>query len=219
MRLTTKGRFAVTAMIDLALRQNSGPVTLAAISQRQQISLSYLEQLFGKLRRNELVESTRGPGGGYTLGRKAVDHFPIYMDYGATTPCDPRVVDVMIPWLREHFGNPASRSHAWGWEAEKAVEKARGTGRRAGRRRSAEIVWTSGATESNNLAIKGAAHFYKSKGKHLITVKTEHKAVLDTMRELERQGFEVTYLDVQETACSTSSSSRRRCGPTPSWPR
>ena len=257
MRLTTKGRFAVTAMIDLALREHTGPVALAAISQRQQISLSYLEQLFGKLRRHELVESTRGPGGGYSLGRKAEEitvadiivsvdepidatgcagkencmgesrplhdarpvgqpepkmiefldsvslqklvdeqiakgvsieehpvkraistqpvvkpikvtapnsvfalgtafveaerfrdasrqlrrqpadpamdmtpHFPIYMDYGATTPVDPRVVDAMIPWLREHFGNPASRSHAWGWEAEEAVEKARERGGR-----------------------------------------------------------------------------------------
>ena len=125
-------------------------------------------------------------------------HFPIYLDYGATTPVDPRVVDAMIPWLREHFGNPASRSHAWGWEAEAAVENARtqvadliGADQR-------EIVWTSGATESINLALKGAAQFYKTKGKHLITLKTEHKAVLDTMRELERQGFDVTYLDVQE---------------------
>lgn len=124
-------------------------------------------------------------------------HFPIYLDYSATTPADPRVVDAMIPWLREHFGNPASRSHAWGWEAEEAVEKARvhvadliGADPR-------EIVWTSGATESINLALKGAAQFYKGKGKHLITLKTEHKAVLDTMRELERQGFEVTYLDVK----------------------
>ena len=125
-------------------------------------------------------------------------HFPIYMDYGATTPCDPRVVDAMIPWLREHFGNPASRSHAWGWEAEAAVEKAREQVAELIGADPREIVWTSGATESNNLALKGAAHFYKSKGKHLITVKTEHKAVLDTMRELERQGFEVTYLDVQE---------------------
>jgi cysteine desulfurase len=125
-------------------------------------------------------------------------HFPIYMDYGATTPCDPRVVDAMIPWLREHFGNPASRSHAWGWEAEAAVEKAREQVAELIGADPREIVWTSGATESNNLAIKGAAHFYQSKGKHLITVKTEHKAVLDTMRELERQGFEVTYLDVQE---------------------
>ncbi|MGE0331362.1 MAG: IscS subfamily cysteine desulfurase [Ramlibacter sp.] len=125
-------------------------------------------------------------------------HFPIYMDYGATTPVDPRVVDVMIPWLREHFGNPASRSHAWGWEAEAAVEKARADVAELIGADPREIVWTSGATESNNLALKGAAHFYKSKGKHLITVKTEHKAVLDTMRELERQGFEVTYLDVQE---------------------
>jgi cysteine desulfurase len=125
-------------------------------------------------------------------------HFPIYLDYGATTPCDPRVVDQMIPWLREHHGNPASRSHAWGWEAEEAVEKARVQVASLINADPREIVWTSGATESNNLAIKGAAHFYASRGKHLITVKTEHKAVLDTMRELERQGFEVTYLDVQE---------------------
>jgi len=125
-------------------------------------------------------------------------HFPIYMDYGATTPVDPRVVDAMVPWLREHFGNPASRSHAWGWEAEEAVEKSREDVAALIHADPREIVWTSGATESNNLAIKGAAHFYASRGKHLITVKTEHKAVLDTMRELERQGFEVTYLDVQE---------------------
>jgi len=125
-------------------------------------------------------------------------HFPIYLDYGATTPVDPRVVDAMIPWLREHFGNPASRSHAWGWEAEEAVEKARVEVASLIGADPREIVWTSGATESNNLALKGAAQFYKGKGKHLITVKTEHKAVLDTMRELERQGFEVTYLDVQE---------------------
>jgi cysteine desulfurase len=125
-------------------------------------------------------------------------HFPIYLDYGATTPVDPRVVDAMIPWLREHFGNPASRSHAWGWEAEEAVEKARTEVADLIGADPREIVWTSGATESNNLALKGAAQFYKGKGKHLITVKTEHKAVLDTMRELERQGFEVTYMDVQE---------------------
>ncbi|MGE0671935.1 MAG: IscS subfamily cysteine desulfurase [Methylibium sp.] len=125
-------------------------------------------------------------------------HFPIYMDYGATTPVDPRVVDAMIPWLREHFGNPASRSHAWGWEAEEAVEKARGEVAALIGADPREIVWTSGATESNNLALKGAAQFYKTRGKHLITVRTEHKAVLDTMRELERQGFEVSYLEVQE---------------------
>jgi cysteine desulfurase len=125
-------------------------------------------------------------------------HFPIYMDYGATTPCDARVVDAMIPWLREHFGNPASRSHAWGWEAEEAVEKARGYVAELIGADPREIVWTSGATESNNLALKGAAHFYQGKGKHLITVKTEHKAVLDPCRELERQGFEVTYLEVQQ---------------------
>ncbi len=125
-------------------------------------------------------------------------HFPIYLDYGSTTPCDPRVVDAMIPWLREHFGNPASRSHAWGWEAEAAVEKAREQVAGLVNADPREIVWTSGATESINLAIKGAAHFYASRGKHLITLKTEHKAVLDTMRELERQGFEVTYLDVED---------------------
>ncbi len=125
-------------------------------------------------------------------------HFPIYLDYGATTPVDQRVVDAMIPWLREHFGNPASRSHAWGWEAEEAVEKARAQVAELVGADPREIVWTSGATESNNLALKGAAQFYKGRGKHIVTVKTEHKAVLDTVRELERQGFEATYLEVQE---------------------
>ncbi|MGA1574726.1 MAG: IscS subfamily cysteine desulfurase [Burkholderiaceae bacterium] len=125
-------------------------------------------------------------------------HFPIYLDYSSTNPCDPRVVEAMIPWLYEHHGNPASRSHAWGWEAERAVEQAREQVASLVGADPREIVWTSGATESDNLAIKGAAHFYQSKGKHLITVKTEHKAVLDTCRELERQGFEVTYLDVQD---------------------
>jgi cysteine desulfurase len=124
-------------------------------------------------------------------------HFPIYMDYGATTPVDPRVVDKMIPWLREHFGNPASRSHAWGWEAEAIVEKAREDVAALIGADPREIVWTSGATESDNLALKGAANFYKTRGKHIVTVKTEHKAILDTCRELERQGFEVTYLDVK----------------------
>ena len=125
-------------------------------------------------------------------------HLPIYMDYGATNPVDPRVAQAMIPWLTEHFGNPASRSHAWGWEAEAAVEKAREDVAALIGADPREIVWTSGATESNNLAIKGAAQFYKARGKHIITVKTEHKAVLDTVRELERQGFDATYLDVQE---------------------
>ncbi|MEY3285759.1 MAG: hypothetical protein RL500_489 [Pseudomonadota bacterium] len=119
------------------------------------------------------------------------------MDYGATNPVDPRVAQAMIPWLTQHFGNPASRSHAWGWEAEAAVEKAREDVAALIGADPREIVWTSGATESNNLAIKGAAQFYKARGKHIITVKTEHKAVLDTVRELERQGFEATYLDVQ----------------------
>lgn len=123
---------------------------------------------------------------------------PIYMDYSATTPVDPRVVDKMIPYLRESFGNPASRSHPFGWEAEKAVETAREQVAALVNADPREIVWTSGATESDNLAIKGAANFYSSKGKHIITVKTEHKAVLDTTRELERQGFEVTYLDVKD---------------------
>ena len=121
---------------------------------------------------------------------------PIYFDYSATTPVDPRVAEKMIPYLVEKFGNPASRSHAFGWEAEAAVEEAREEVARLVNADPKEIVWTSGATESNNLALKGAANFYAGKGKHLITVKTEHKAVLDTCRELERQGFEVTYLDV-----------------------
>ena len=122
---------------------------------------------------------------------------PIYLDYSATTPVDPRVVDAMLPYLREHYGNPASRSHAFGWKAEKAVEEARANVAALIGADPKEIVWTSGATESDNLAIKGAAGFHASRGKHLVTVRTEHKAVLDPMRELERQGFEVTYLDVR----------------------
>ena len=127
-----------------------------------------------------------------------IPHLPIYMDYSATTPVDPRVVDKMIPYLREQFGNPASRSHQYGWDAERAVEEARENVAKLVNCDPREIIWTSGATESDNLAIKGAAHFYKSKGRHIITVKTEHKAVLDTCRELEREGFEVTYLDVKD---------------------
>ncbi|MBI2960883.1 MAG: IscS subfamily cysteine desulfurase [Betaproteobacteria bacterium] len=123
---------------------------------------------------------------------------PIYLDYSATTPVDPRVAAKMIPYLTEHFGNPASRSHAYGWEAEKAVEEARGHVAALIDADPREIVWTSGATEGDNLAIKGAAQFYKGKGKHIITQKTEHKAVLDTCRDLERQGFEVTYLDTEQ---------------------
>jgi cysteine desulfurase len=121
--------------------------------------------------------------------------FPIYLDYSATTPVDPRVAQKMIPYLTEQFGNPASRSHSFGWDAERAVEEARGHVAALLNCDPKEIVWTSGATEGDNLAIKGAANFYKSKGKHIITVRTEHKAVLDTVRELERQGFEATYLD------------------------
>ncbi len=123
---------------------------------------------------------------------------PIYLDYSATTPVDPRVVDKMVPWLYDNFGNPASRSHAFGWESEEAVERAREEVAKLVNADPREIVWTSGATESNNLAIKGAANFYQERGKHIVTVKTEHKAVLDTCRELERQGFEVTYLDVKD---------------------
>ena len=121
--------------------------------------------------------------------------FPIYLDYSATTPVDPRVAAKMIPYLTEHFGNPASRSHAYGWETEAAVEEARDQVAKLVNADPKEIVWTSGATESNNLAIKGAAHFYSGKGKHIVTLRTEHKAVLDTFRELEREGFEATYLD------------------------
>jgi cysteine desulfurase len=124
--------------------------------------------------------------------------FPIYLDYSATTPVDPRVAQKMIPFLTEHFGNPASRSHAFGWEAEKAVEEAREDVAALLNADPKEIIWTSGATEGNNLAIKGAANFYKGKGKHVVTMKTEHKAVLDAVRELERQGFEATYLDPQQ---------------------
>ncbi len=122
---------------------------------------------------------------------------PIYLDYAATTPVDPRVVQAMVPYLYEQFGNPASRSHAYGWAAEEAVEIAREHVAALIGADPREIVWTSGATESDNLAIKGVAQFHQAKGKHLITVQTEHKAVLDTMRELERAGFEVTYLPVQ----------------------
>lgn len=121
---------------------------------------------------------------------------PIYLDYSATTPVDPRVAEKMIPFITQHFGNPASRSHPYGWTAEKAVEDARDEVAKLVNADPREIVWTSGATESNNLAIKGAANFYaNSKGKHIITISTEHKAVIDTVRELERQGFEATYLD------------------------
>ena len=125
-------------------------------------------------------------------------HYPIYLDYAATTPVDKRVAEKMIPYLCEKFGNPASSSHTYGWEAEEAVQEAREHVAALINADSKEIIFTSGASESDNLAIKGTAHFYQTKGKHLITVKTEHKAVLDTMRHLEREGFEVTYLGVQE---------------------
>ena len=121
-------------------------------------------------------------------------HTPIYLDYSATTPTDPRVAEAMIPYLTQHYGNPASRSHPFGWTAEKAVENAREEVAKLVNADPREIVWTSGATESNNLAIKGAANFYSGKGKHIVTIQTEHKAVIDTVRELERVGFEATYL-------------------------
>lgn len=123
-----------------------------------------------------------------------MSHAPIYLDYAATTPVDPRVVEAMIPYLTHHFGNPASRSHSFGWLAEEAVHKARTQVAALVQCDPKEIIWTSGATESNNLAIKGAAHFYAARGKHLITVKTEHKAVLDSVRALEREGYRATYL-------------------------
>jgi cysteine desulfurase len=130
------------------------------------------------------------------LGAAQAARMPIYLDYSATTPVDPRVAERMIPWLTTNFGNPASRSHKYGWDAEAAVEEARTNVAALVHCDPKELVWTSGATESINLALKGAAHFYKDKGRHLVTVRTEHKATLDTMRELERHGFEVTYLDV-----------------------
>ncbi len=144
---------------------------------------------------------------------------PIYLDYSATTPVDPRVAEKMIPCLTEHFGNPAVAQPRYGWKAEEAVENAREEVAKLVNCDAKEIIWTSGATESNNLALKGAAHFYKAKGKHLITVKTEHKAVLDTMRELERQGFEVTYLDPETDGLVDLGKFRARSAPTPSSSR
>src|SRR3569623_1026817 len=130
-------------------------------------------------------------------------HFPIYMDYSATTPVDQRVADKMIPYLREQFGNPASRSHMYGWTAEQAVEQAREQVAALVNADPREIIWTSGETEGNNLALKGAAHFYQTKGKHIITVKTEHKAALDTVRDLELQGFDATYLQPHDNGLIT----------------
>ena len=126
---------------------------------------------------------------------KPMERKPIYLDYSATTPIDPRVAEKMIPYITEHFGNPASRSHSFGWTAEKAVEEAREEVAKLVNADPREIVWTSGATESNNLAIKGASHFYSTKGKHVLTIATEHKAVIDAVRELEREGFTATYLE------------------------
>jgi cysteine desulfurase len=153
--------------------------------------LDNLESLMNAPLEKSLLDTLKSP------------HFPIYMDYSATTPVDPRVADKMIPFLRAQFGNPASRSHMYGWDAEAAVEEARGQVAALVNADPREIIWTSGATESNNLALKGAAQFYKGKGKHIITVKTEHKAVLDTVRELERQGFEATYLQPQDNGLIT----------------
>ncbi|WP_417252384.1 IscS subfamily cysteine desulfurase [Castellaniella sp.] len=121
---------------------------------------------------------------------------PIYLDYSATTPVDEQVVQAMVPWLSQNFGNPASRSHAWGWDAEEAVENARRQVAGLIHADPREIIWTSGATESDNLAIKGVAQFHAGRGRHLVTSRTEHKAVLDSCHALEQQGFEITYLDV-----------------------
>ncbi len=126
---------------------------------------------------------------------KDIARKPIYLDYSSTTPIDPRVAEKMIPFITEHFGNPASRSHSFGWTAEKAVEEAREEVAKLVNADPREIVWTSGATESNNLAIKGASHFYSTKGKHILTIATEHKAVIDAFRELEREGYTATYLE------------------------
>lgn len=126
-----------------------------------------------------------------------MDRPPVYLDYSATTPVDERVVQAMLPWLTERFGNPASRSHAYGWDAEEAVERARAQVAALVGAEPREIIWTSGATESDNLAIKGVAQFHRDRGRHIVTVRTEHKAVLDTCHELEREGFEVSYLDVR----------------------
>lgn len=127
-----------------------------------------------------------------------MDRPPIYLDYSATTPVDEQVVQVMLPWLTERFGNPASRSHAYGWDAEEAVERARAQVAALVGAEAREIIWTSGATESDNLAIKGVARFHRDRGRHIVTVRTEHKAVLDTCHELEREGYEVSFLDVQD---------------------
>ena len=126
---------------------------------------------------------------------KDIARKPIYLDYSSTTPIDPRVAEKMIPFITEHFGNPASRSHSFGWTAEEAVEEARDEVAKLVNADPREIVWTSGATESNNLAIKGASHFYSTKGKHILTVATEHKCVIDSFRELEREGYTATYLE------------------------
>ena len=147
-------------------------------------------------------------------------HFPIYLDYGATTPVDPRVVDAMIPWLREHFGNPASRSHAWGWEAEAAVEKAREQVAALVNADPREIVWTSGATESNNLALKGAAQFYKTRASTSSPSRPSTRRCSTRCASSSAQGFEVTYLDVAgRRPARPRAASRRRCAPTRSWSR
>src|ERR1700758_2704139 len=123
---------------------------------------------------------------------------PIYMDYHATTPVDPRVVETMLPYFHERFGSPGSRNHAFGWAAEEAVENARAQIARLINATPKEIIFTSGATESDNLAIKGAAEMYREKGNHIITAVTEHKAVIDTCKRLEKEGYRVTYLPVQK---------------------
>ncbi len=148
-------------------------------------------------------------------------HLPIYLDYSATTPIDERVAKKMAEYLtiNDQFGNPASRSHPFGWKAEEAVDLARQQVADLVNADPREIIWTSGATESDNLAIKGAAHFYKKKGNHIITVKTEHKAVLDTCRQLEREGFEVTYMEPESNGLIDLENSSRQFAKIQSWPR
>src|SRR5919109_1234554 len=167
-------------------------------AEREDARLSLVGDTRRPRRASERQAGRRDQGFPPARGEGRSMKLPIYLDYSATTPVDPRVAEKMIPYLTEIFGNPASRSHAFGWKAEEAVEEARKHVAALINADPKEIVWTSGATEGNNLAIKGAAGFYKTKGKHIITQKTEHKAVLDTCRELERQGFEVTYLGVKE---------------------
>ena len=260
MKLATKSRYAVMAILDLASHSHEKPVSLYKISERQDLSLDYLEQIFIKLKKNDIVRSIKGPGGGYLLTRnlnattiadvitaisgevktvrcsdsygcarqgkrclahnvwKSLDftilnHLKslslakllkegnkdsekiIYMDYQSTTPTDERVLTTMMPYFTKKFGNPHS-NHSFGWEANDAIDIARKQIASVIKANPKEIIFTSGATESNNLTLKGVSRFYKDKRNHIITVKTEHKCILDTCMHLEQEGFEITYLPV-----------------------